>query len=107
MFAQIDKSMLAGSDGSVSWMRRANIFVIAAWAATIFGLLEGVVQCIIRDYPEISAAHKVSPDVLWVAAALDLSLFLFAAAGLIILARFTRKWFDPSSLLAAYGFFIF
>jgi arylsulfatase A-like enzyme len=99
--------MLAGSDGSVSRVRRANIFVIAAWAATIFGLLEGVVQCIIRDYPAISAAHKVSPDVVWVAATLDLSLFLFAAAGLIILARLTRRWFDPSSLLAAYGFFIF
>jgi len=81
--------------------------VIAAWTAAIFGFAEGIAQCITRFYPAIFASYKVSPQVLWVAPVLDLFLFLIAAAGLSILARFTHRWFDPSSLLTAYGCFIF
>jgi arylsulfatase A-like enzyme len=95
---------LSGEGGG---MRRTDIFVVAVWAATIFGLLEGIIQCISRYYPVISAAHKVSPAVLWVAPTLDLFLFVLAAAGVTILCRLTRRWFDPPSLLATYGFFVF
>jgi arylsulfatase A-like enzyme len=88
-------------------MRKSDLFLIAAWTATIFGFAEGIVQCITRFYPAIFASYKVSPQVLWAAPVLNLLLFLPAAAGLKILAIYTHRWFDPSSLLTAYGCFIF
>lgn len=88
-------------------MRKRDAFVIAASAAMIFGLLEGVILCISRYYPAIFAAHKVSPHVLWVAPVLDLLLFLPAAAALMVLARIIQRWFHSPILLTAYGCFIF
>ena len=88
-------------------MRKSDTFVIAVWAAMIFGLLEAIILCVSRYYPAIFAAHKVSPHVLWVAPVLDLLLFLPAAAALTILTKFIQRRFPLPSLLTAYGCFIF
>jgi arylsulfatase A-like enzyme len=88
-------------------VRKADTFVIAAWAATIFGLMEGMTLCISRAYPAILAAHKVSVHILWIAPLVDLFLFLLAAAGLYVLRNFIRRWLGTSSVLLAYGFFVF
>lgn len=86
--------------------RKSNIFVIAGWAATLFGLLEGAVLCITRGYPLIEAAHKVSAEVLWVAPLVDLPVFLVAALGLWLPFRLLRRRLGKSELLAIYGVFI-
>jgi arylsulfatase A-like enzyme len=89
-------------------MRRSDIFVIAAWAATIFGLLEGLVLIICRAYPANVAPYKVSNDALWIAPSFDIVLFLVLAAGLLSLATLGREWLRGSHLpLAMYCFFIF
>src|SRR5689334_19521208 len=108
MSAQVvNLTYVAESDRAPSKLTLANIFVIAVWAAIIGGLLEGVVQCIIRAYPAIYAAHKVPPKILWVASALDLLLFLCAASCLYLLRSLIQRWFGASDLLIAYGFFAF
>jgi arylsulfatase A-like enzyme len=89
-------------------MRRSDIFVVAAWAATFFGLLEGVVLIICRAYPANVAPYKVSNDALWIAPSFDIVLFSVLAAGLLLLAMLGRKWLKGSHLpLAVYGFFVF
>jgi len=89
-------------------MRKSDLFVTAAWAAVIFGLLEGVVLLICRAYPAIVAPYKVSTDALWIAPIVDLVLFSFAAAGLLLVFKAARKRLgDSQSLIVAYGIFFF
>jgi arylsulfatase A-like enzyme len=89
-------------------MRKSDIFVVAAWAATIFGLVEGVVLLICRAYPAIVAPYKVSTDALWIAPIVDLVIFSFAAMGLLLLLKVGRKWLsDSHPLIVAYGVFFF
>src|SRR4029077_8987258 len=87
--------------------RGPSLFVIAVWAGTLFGLLEGIVLCISRLSPLIQAAHKVSNSALWVAPLVDIPFFLAAAAvflvALQLLGRYLRGW----ELITAYGFFLF
>ncbi len=87
--------------------RKSDLLVVAAWSATIFGLLEGVVLCTSRAYPVIQAAHKVSPDILWVAPLVDLPLFLLLAGLALLALRLLQRWLASSSLLVAYGLFVF
>jgi arylsulfatase A-like enzyme len=82
-------------------MRKTDVFVVATWAAVLFGLLEGTILCLTRAYPAIHAAHKVSPDILWVAPAVELFLFLLAALGLFVLLQLPRGWLTGSRLLRA------
>jgi hypothetical protein len=88
-------------------MRKLDIFVIAAWSATAFGLLEGVLLNIARAYPALLAPYKASAQMLWLAPVVDLPLFLLAAVGLLILFKLAQKWTGGSELLITYSFFIF
>ncbi|MCG3160256.1 MAG: hypothetical protein JMDDDDMK_01325 [Acidobacteria bacterium] len=88
-------------------MRKLDNFVIAAWAATIFGLMEGVVLVICRAYPAILAPYKVSVHALWIAPAINLILFLVIALALMLLTKLARRWLKEPELLFTYGFFVF
>jgi arylsulfatase A-like enzyme len=89
-------------------MRKSDIFVIAAWSAVIFGLVEGLVLVICRAYPANVAPYKVSNDALWVAPVLDLIIFLLVAAGMLLLMKLGRKWLNGMQWpIFAYGAFIF
>jgi hypothetical protein len=84
-----------------------DVFVVAAWAAVVFGLAEGIVLNVARAYPVILAPYKASAHLLWIAPLLDLPLFLLAAAGLLILFRLTRRWTSGIQKPVLYGFFMF
>jgi arylsulfatase A-like enzyme len=101
--------LLVSPDSSweIRIMRNSDPFVIAAWTATIFGLMEGVILVIWRAYPAILAPYKVSADVLWIAPALNLVLFSIAAASLLLLAKLVRKRLNISDSLIIYGAFFF
>ena len=88
-------------------MRRSDVFVIAAWAGTIFGLAEGVILCICRAFPAVLAPFKVSAHGLWVAPSIDLPLFVLAGVGVVVFLRWALKWLGTSKLLVAYGFYVF
>ena len=89
-------------------MRKSDIFVIAAWSAAIFGLVEGIVLIICRAYPANVAPYKVSNDALWITPILDLILFVLVAAGILSLVKLGRRWLNSSRVtIFAYGVFIF
>ena len=89
-------------------MRKSDMFVIAAWSAVIFGIVEGLILVICRAYPANVAPYKVSNDALWIAPALDLIIFLLVAAGMLLLFTLRRKWLRASrQLILAYGIFFF
>lgn len=82
--------------------------MIAAWAATIFGLMEGCVLIICRAYPAILAPYKVSNDALWVAPIVDLFLFSLVALGLLLVTKPGQKWLGSSLMpILVYGSFFF
>ncbi len=85
---------------------RAEVFAVAVWSAVGFGLIEGIVLCIMREFPALRAPYKVSPEILWVAPLVDLVLFLSAAAALIAVSRILRRPYTASHLRAIYGIFI-
>jgi hypothetical protein len=87
-------------------MRSSDPFVVAVWAAALFGLLEGVVLNIARAYPAILAPYKVSAHVLWIAPVVDVSIFLPTAAGLLVFLRAVRRWVSTSQLLLVFGVFV-
>jgi arylsulfatase A-like enzyme len=86
-------------------MKKSDPFIIAAWAAVIFGVLEGIVLDIGRAFPVILAPYKTSAHVLWVAPVIDLALYLIAAAGMLFLGWLVNKWVSERELLLNYGFF--
>lgn len=86
-------------------MKKTDIFIIALWAATVFGLLEGIVLDIARAYPALLAPYKASAHLLWIAPVVDMPLFLLAALGLLVLLRLSRRWTNGIELTIAYGFF--
>ncbi len=88
-------------------MRKSYPIVIAAWSATVFGLLEGVLLCISRAYPATLASYKVSAHILWIAPVVNLVFFSLVAFGILILQKFFRRWLETSGLLIVLGFFVF
>jgi arylsulfatase A-like enzyme len=89
-------------------MKKSNIFVIAAWAATIFGLMEGCVLIICRAYPAILAPYKMSNDALWVAPLVDLFTFALVAVGLLLLVTPAQRRLGSSLVpIVIYGCFFF
>lgn len=89
-------------------MRKSDIFVIAAWSATVFGFLEGIVLVICRAFPANVAPYKVSNDALWIAPLVDLLVFFFVAVGLLLIMQLARKRLSgASALTVAYGVFLF
>ena len=88
--------------------RSADVFAIAAWAGAVFGIAEGGVLALTRQFPLIVAPYKTSAHILWVAPALNVVLFLFAAIGLVAVLRVrfvTRRL--RSDRLAAVATFTF
>src|SRR5687768_7875881 len=63
-------------------IRNANIAAIAIWSGAIFGIVEGGVLAVARQFPAIGAPYKTSVHVLWVAPFLNVLLFL-AFAGVL------------------------
>src|SRR5688572_30372404 len=63
-------------------IRNANIAAIAIWSGAIFGIVEGGVLAVTRQFPTIGAPYKTSVNVLWVAPFLNVLLFL-AFAGVL------------------------
>ena len=84
-----------------------DVFAIAAWSAVGFGLIEGAILCIIRAFPVLRAPYKVSPEILWVAPAVNLVLFLLVAVVLIAVLGAMRRLDTAYRLRAVYGTFIF
>ena len=81
---------------------------MAAWAATIFGLLEGVILVICRAYPANVAPYKVSNDALWITPLFDIFLFSIVAGGVLLVTMSGRRWLSGSHLpLVVSGVFIF
>ncbi|MBI2834358.1 MAG: sulfatase [Acidobacteria bacterium] len=75
-------------------MRRSDVFLIAAWSASVLGAFEGVVLEVARAFPSVLAPDKAPVHILWVAPLVDLALFL-ALAGMLapavrLLARLPR-----------------
>src|SRR5262247_552177 len=88
-------------------MQRRDSFVIAVWAATLSGLIEGIVLVICRAYPAILAPYKVSVHALWVTPIVDSIPFLVISPILPALLKRARRWLKASELLCAYGLFVF
>ena len=88
-------------------MQTRDGLVVAAWAGTVFGFIEGVVLVICRAYPAILAPYKVSVHALWVTPIVDAIAFLMVALFLPGMLRLSRRWLKSSELLIAYGFFSF
>ncbi len=66
-----------------------RVLLIAAWFGLLAGLLEGVIANFLRGVPGF--AVRVSPEILWIAPAVNLVLFLFMGLGLAVLFRLNRK----------------
>jgi arylsulfatase A-like enzyme len=76
-------------------MRVIPVIVSAVWTGAAFGIIEGIVLCVSRQFPVILAPYKTSAHVLWVAPLLDVVLFATAAVvgglGLSAIGRWWRK----------------
>jgi hypothetical protein len=59
---------------------RAGVLLIAASFGVTAGLLEGLTATILRGMPGF--ANRVSPEILWVAPAVNLALFLLVGGTL-------------------------
>ncbi|MBI4589075.1 MAG: sulfatase, partial [Candidatus Rokubacteria bacterium] len=88
-------------------MRVSDALAVAVWTATVFGFLEGVALSVSRLFPAVLAPYKVSLHALWIAPALDLPLFLLAAAGLLPLLGVIGRWRGARPLLITHGVFVF
>jgi arylsulfatase A-like enzyme len=88
-------------------MTKRDSVVIAAWAATLFGLVEGAVLLISRAYPAVLAPYKMSVHALWIPPIVDVMPFLIVAPVLPTLLKAVRRWLKGSDLLAAYGVYSF
>ena len=82
---------------------------IVAWIGLATGIAEGIVRVIARWYPLIRAAHKVSNDILWVAAIVDVLAFILIGLVLLPVAVWLRRrswmlW--GGAVLAGFGAFL-
>jgi arylsulfatase A-like enzyme len=103
-------SLFAENSGSIPQklsMQKSYTIVLAAWSATVFGLLEGIVLCISRAYPANLAPYKVSTHILWITPVVNLLFFTLIAFGILILGKWFRRRFQRSTLLIVVGFFVF
>jgi arylsulfatase A-like enzyme len=88
-------------------MRRSDAFIIAAWAALFFGLIEGLILNITRSYPVILAPYKASAHVMWIAPLVDIAVFLLTGVGWFVLLSFKPVRNSRLSWWLLYGFYIF
>lgn len=87
-------------------LKRRDIFTVAAWVALFVGVLEGIVWTATRVRPALNAAHKMSPDALWVAPALNLPLFLLGALLLLPFFSFLQARLGQKTWHVVYGIFL-
>ena len=84
--------------------RKSTFFAIAAWAGLVFGVAEGAVLCLTRQFPVVLASYKTSPHVLWIAPLLDVVLFLLVAAVSLPVLRIFRARATPLIAVYIFGF---
>jgi arylsulfatase A-like enzyme len=63
----------------------AQLFLVSAWFALAAGVLEGTMKTLLRGVPGF--VYLNSPDILWIAPAVNLALFVAIAAGLGLALR--------------------
>jgi hypothetical protein len=66
-----------------------QIFLLAVWSGLAAGLLEAVTAILLRGVQ--GYAIRVSPDILWIAPAFNLILFLLLSVGLNIVLKLLGK----------------
>jgi arylsulfatase A-like enzyme len=91
---------------------RSNLLVMGAWFGILFGMLEGALLLYFCNAAPIMSEmgkHGVNADILWIAPAFDLTLFLLLAIALIAACTLVPRIpaslvaFTCFTLLAAYG----
>jgi arylsulfatase A-like enzyme len=82
------------------------MLTLGLWSGLLFGLLEGVAFVIIRPYPMLLAAHKVSPDILWVSPLVDIILFALLALAFAAVLPLVRRMFGLERIRAAGAAFV-
>ena len=88
-------------------MRKFAPLVIAVWAGTIFGLIEGILLNISREFPAILAPYKLSAHVVWFTPLYDIVLYSLVGIGLIVLFQLFNKWIGKWALSISFIVFIF
>jgi arylsulfatase A-like enzyme len=88
-------------------MDKKGPYLIAAWSALIFGIIEGVLLNISRMDPVILAPYKTSAHILWVSPLLDIFLFIVATPLFLLAIKIIGRWFTFDDLLVVYGIFSF
>jgi arylsulfatase A-like enzyme len=93
-----------------SW--RSTLLVMGAWFGIVFGMLEGALLLYFCNAAPIMSEmgkHGVNADILWIAPAFDLILFLSLAIALVAACALVRRIpasnaaFACFTLLATYG----
>ncbi len=87
-------------------LKKSDIFVVAAWTTLVTSLPEGSVWVWTRAYPALNAAHKVTPDVLWVAPVLNLACNFLLCLVLLPVLTLLEKKFGVRAWRGVYGFFL-
>ncbi|MBY0374967.1 MAG: hypothetical protein K2Q23_13300, partial [Bryobacteraceae bacterium] len=80
---------------------RTPYFLIAAWAAIVFGLLEAIALQACRAFPALLAPYKSPVETLWIAPLLDLALFAMLA---LVLRVALSRWLGEARV---HGVFFF
>ncbi|MCC7353649.1 MAG: sulfatase-like hydrolase/transferase [Anaerolineae bacterium] len=78
-----------------------RILLVSVWFGLISGLLEGIVANFLRQIPGF--ALRVPAEILWIAPALNLILFLVMGVGFSLLVGVLGREPDSWLLLALYG----
>ncbi len=58
------------------------VFIVAAWLGLVTGLLEALGKLLLSGWNNLGWRLGVTPDILWIAPAFNLFLFLLVALGL-------------------------
>ena len=75
--------------------------LVATWFGLAAGLLEAIAATLLKGAPGF--AVRMSPEILWVAPALDLLLFLLITAGLVARLGLAGKTSDAKFLTGMRG----
>lgn len=75
--------------------------LVAVWFGLAAGLLEAIAATLLKGAPGF--AVRVSPEILWVAPALNLSLFLLITAGLLALLGLAGRTTDAKFLAGMFS----
>ena len=87
-------------------MRKVPL-VIALWAGTAFGLIEGILLSASRGYPAVLAPDKLSAHVLWFAPLYDATIYSLVAFGLVVLFWLLKNRVDAARWTLSVSIFVF